>query len=83
MAVGDRIFVGDDIIITFLERRSNGVISIGIKAPREVPVDREKVRISKLLNPEGKTSNGSHRPADENEYRSEQNPGDRGAPPMV
>ena len=41
--VGERIFIGDDIIVTVLEVRRNGHVRIGIEAPKDVPVHREEV----------------------------------------
>lgn len=40
--VGDSIIIGDDIVVTVLEVRSDQV-RIGIEAPREVSVHREEV----------------------------------------
>jgi carbon storage regulator len=40
--VGDSIVIGDDIVVTVLEVRSDQV-RIGIEAPREVSVHREEV----------------------------------------
>lgn len=40
--VGDSIIIGNDIVVTVLEVRSDQV-RIGIEAPREVSVHREEV----------------------------------------
>ena len=40
--VGERILVGDDIVITVLDARGDGV-RIGIDAPRGVKIQREEV----------------------------------------
>ncbi|MFJ4219443.1 carbon storage regulator CsrA [Curtobacterium luteum] len=40
--VGERILVGDDIVITVLDGRGDGV-RIGIDAPRGVKIQREEV----------------------------------------
>jgi carbon storage regulator len=40
--VGDSIMIGDDIVVTVLEVRSDQV-RLGIDAPREVSVHREEV----------------------------------------
>ncbi|MDQ0538587.1 carbon storage regulator [Curtobacterium flaccumfaciens] len=40
--VGERILVGDDIVITVLDSRGDGV-RIGIDAPRGVKIQREEV----------------------------------------
>lgn len=40
--VGERIVIGDDIVITVLDSRGDGV-RIGIDAPRGVKIQREEV----------------------------------------
>jgi carbon storage regulator len=40
--IGERILVGDDIVITVLDARGDGV-RIGIDAPRGVKIQREEV----------------------------------------
>ena len=40
--VGERLLIGDDIVITVIEVRSDGV-RLGIDAPREVRVHRAEV----------------------------------------
>lgn len=42
-----RILIGDDISVEVLES-SDGKVRLGISAPREVAVDREETRESKL-----------------------------------
>jgi carbon storage regulator len=44
---GQRIMIGDDIVITVL-RRKGGEIVLGISAPRAISVDREEVRKRKV-----------------------------------
>ncbi len=44
--VGEQIMIGDDITIRVLHYK-NGVVSIGIAAPRHIKVDREEVRLRK------------------------------------
>ena len=39
----EQILIGDDIVITVCETRSD-VVQIGIDAPRDVRVDRKEVR---------------------------------------
>ncbi len=39
---GQRIMVGDDIVITLISSR-NGVAKIGVDAPKEIRVDREEI----------------------------------------
>lgn len=40
--VGERVLVGDDIVITILDTKSDGV-RIGIDAPRGVRIQREEI----------------------------------------
>lgn len=40
--VGERLMIGDDIVITVIDVRSDGV-RIGIDAPREVRVTRSEI----------------------------------------
>lgn len=40
--VGERILIGDDVVITVLDSRGDGV-RIGIDAPRGVKIQREEV----------------------------------------
>ncbi len=40
--VGERLLIGDDIVVTVIEVRSDGV-RLGIEAPREVRVHRAEV----------------------------------------
>lgn len=37
-----RIMIGDDIVIEVIEVR-NGIVRIGIQAPKEVPISREEI----------------------------------------
>jgi len=39
---GERIVIGDDIVITILDSRGDGV-RVGIEAPRGVPIQRDEV----------------------------------------
>lgn len=41
-----RIMIGDDITITVIGVH-NGQVRLGISAPKDVPVDREEIRIRK------------------------------------
>ena len=43
--VGERLMIGDDIVITVIDVRSDGV-RIGIDAPREVSVNRAEVLLA-------------------------------------
>jgi len=40
---GERVRIGDDIVITVLFH-SSGQVKLGVEAPPELPVDREEVR---------------------------------------
>ncbi|QTE29888.1 carbon storage regulator CsrA [Pengzhenrongella sicca] len=40
--VGERLMIGDDIVVTILEVRSDGV-RLGIDAPRSIAVNRAEV----------------------------------------
>ena len=44
---GQRIYIGDDIVIKVTEFRP-GKVGIGIEAPPRLAIDREEVRESKL-----------------------------------
>lgn len=39
---GERVLIGDDIVITIIETRGDGV-RIGFEAPRGVPIHRDEV----------------------------------------
>ncbi len=41
--VGQKILIGDDIVITVVAVSSNGRVKIGIEAPQQVRIDREEV----------------------------------------
>ena len=43
---GERIMIGDDVVVTFVSRRGEE-ISIGIDAPPSVSIDREEVLLNK------------------------------------
>lgn len=49
--IGQKILIGDDITVTVVNA-DGGSASIGIDAPRDVPVDREEVRERKLAESE-------------------------------
>ena len=40
---GEKIMIGDDIVITFLENRGGDGIRIGIDAPRHLEIKREEI----------------------------------------
>lgn len=42
--VKQRIFIGDDIVITLVEIEGGGKARIGVEAPANIRVDREEVR---------------------------------------
>lgn len=41
--VGQKILIGDDIVLTVVAISSNGRVKLGIEAPRQVRIDREEV----------------------------------------
>lgn len=43
---GQRIIIGDNIAVTVLGVY-NGEVQLGITAPKDVPVDREEIRLRK------------------------------------
>ncbi|MFO0880714.1 MAG: carbon storage regulator [Gemmataceae bacterium] len=40
--LGERIFIGDDVVITVVDI-SRGKVRLGIEAPKQVPIYREEV----------------------------------------
>ncbi len=38
---GERIYIGDDIVVQIVEIRKNGNVRVGIEAPREIPIIRD------------------------------------------
>lgn len=42
---GERIMIGDDIVVEIVRVRLNGDVQVGIVAPRDVPVHREEVYV--------------------------------------
>jgi len=44
--LNERIMIGDDIVITFIELRSDNSIRLGIEAPREMKIQREEIVIA-------------------------------------
>ncbi|GAA2747465.1 hypothetical protein GCM10009868_37070 [Terrabacter aerolatus] len=43
---GEKIMIGDDIVITFLESRGGDGIRIGIDAPRHLEIKREEIAVA-------------------------------------
>lgn len=75
--VGERILVGDDIVITVLDGRGDGV-RIGIDAPRGVKIQREEVvRAVTEANAEAAAAAGAD---DDAEARLRRALGDQGGP---
>ena len=67
--VGERILIGDDIVITVLDARGDGV-RIGIDAPRGVKIQREEVvRAVTEANAEAAAAAGTGSGADDAEAR--------------
>ena len=48
--VGESIMIGDDIVITVLN--IDGQVRLGIKAPKDIRIDREEIRAKKDKGPE-------------------------------
>ncbi|MEM8562254.1 MAG: carbon storage regulator [Pseudomonadota bacterium] len=46
---GERVYIGDEIVVT-AARVKDGQVQLGIDAPRDVIVDREKVRRQRKAN---------------------------------
>ena len=40
---GERIMLGDDIVITIVEVRPNGKVKVGVDAPKDLSVLREEL----------------------------------------
>lgn len=51
--VGERILIGDDIIITLTEA-GGGWAKIGVEAPRHIAVDREEIHERRLRERSGR-----------------------------
>ena len=49
--VGEKIMIGDDIVVTLTQIKSGTTVKIGVEAPREVQIDRAEMRgdFSKFL----------------------------------
>lgn len=43
---GEKIMIADNIIITIVDVRGK-TVRVGIEAPKEIPVDREEIRVAK------------------------------------
>jgi len=41
--VGQKILIGDDIVLTVVSVSSNGRVKLGIEAPKQVRIDRKEV----------------------------------------
>jgi carbon storage regulator len=41
--VGEKIVIGDDVVVTVLSVSENGRVRIGIEAPRQIRIDRAEV----------------------------------------
>ncbi|MEM1152781.1 MAG: carbon storage regulator [Pseudomonadota bacterium] len=46
---GERVYIGEEIVVT-AARVKDGYVQLGIDAPRDVVVDREKVRRQRKAN---------------------------------
>lgn len=52
--VGERIMVGEEVVITVIDVR-NGQVRLGVEAPKTMAVDREEVRKNKRAGEGGGT----------------------------
>jgi carbon storage regulator len=41
--IGERIRIGDDIWVAVIKKRSDGKLTIGVEAPRDIPIQREEL----------------------------------------
>ena len=41
--VGEKIVIGDDVVVTVISVSENGRVRLGIEAPRQIRIDREEV----------------------------------------
>jgi carbon storage regulator len=41
--VGERIVIGDDVVVTVISVSENGRVRLGIEAPRQIRIDRAEV----------------------------------------
>ena len=41
--VGQKIVIGDDVVVTVVSVSANGRVRLGIEAPKQVRIDREEV----------------------------------------
>jgi carbon storage regulator len=55
--VGEKIIIGDDIVVTVISVSENGRVRLGIEAPRQIRIDRAEVieRIRKENREAGET----------------------------
>ncbi|MGL3200542.1 MULTISPECIES: carbon storage regulator CsrA [Curtobacterium] len=76
--VGERILVGDDIVITVLDGRGDGV-RIGIDAPRGVKIQREEV-VRAVIEANAEAAAAAGAADDDAEARLRRALGDQGGP---
>ncbi len=48
MKVNDEVIIGDNTIVKLVEIMSYKRIRLGFEAPKDIPIDRKRVRLSKL-----------------------------------
>ncbi len=60
--VGEKIVIGDDVVVTVISVSENGRVRLGIEAPRQIRIDRAEVleRIRKENLEAGETSTDRH-----------------------
>lgn len=57
--VGQKILIGDDIVVTVLSVAPNGRVRLGIDAPRHIRIDREEV-IDRIRKANMESANAAH-----------------------
>ncbi len=48
MRVDDTVIIGEDTIVKVIEIMSHNSIRLGFEAPKEIPIDRQRVRRAKM-----------------------------------
>lgn len=47
VTICEKVYIGDDIVLTFINYKGQDKIRLGFDAPRDIEIDREKIRRSK------------------------------------
>jgi len=51
--VGEKILIGDNIAVTVV-RVAQGIVRLGVEAPREMPIVREEIKDQLAEDPQGR-----------------------------